>query len=756
MINKKLVHFDRLKGKIALLFIAVFSISLVYTYQQDDYGHLFNASILEDPKPFDGTVYPADKVPDWTHWGGDNHVNSYSSISNSDLMDMPEYDPQMLLFPDNQLIWGKSEHDYIRNAKLTYSVVYLGNYMLDHKENAGSHLAVDIRMPTGTPLRSIANGEVVKVSSGSGFGNHVVISHPNVPDPEHPGQITTLYSGYAHMDSVSVKEGEIVDKGDFIGKSGNTGVSTTPHLHFQIDRDEAPWHLYWPFTSQEAAAADLGFFDAVNVGLGSEKAKLYTVHPLDFVQRHLSGEALLSEPLDVEEISESEVEIIEPDVEVVSESELKDNVILSGDSKDNKVEFGQVIEVQTDLDFAVEVAQPEVVQHFSPSGIDTSLFSFDFIGDSFGLMGQNINFRAIMNPVDFGRMEEGDVVEVLIAGDGKVSDARLSKSDFSSSGIAKINVTSQQKGRVLLSLGKSSHEFYFIDKVMPTANLKLDTDSQFRPGVPQEIEILALDEEGLRTPATNFPGVIELSTKQGAATFEPQNFKASDFKDGKAMVTMIPQGNESIVVRAQSGAISGDSSRISMNETPFFADVSLNHANYKAIKFLEDAGVISGYPDGTFKPELPVKRVEALKMLMLAFEVDSGGRQVKLPFNDTDESSWYASTLATALDRSIVRGYEDGSFKPEKVVNKAEYLKMLYVTNSIEPKLPLMEDPYSDVPRNSWYAGYAHLTNRQNLIDVVNDQLNAESGMTRGDVAETIYRLMQIMQNDLVSYQPLT
>ena len=52
-----------------------------------------------------------------------------------------------------------------------------------------------------------------------------------------------------------------------LGRVGMEGITTTPHLHIQIDTAEAPFHPYWPFTSAEAREAKVSFYDAINIGL---------------------------------------------------------------------------------------------------------------------------------------------------------------------------------------------------------------------------------------------------------------------------------------------------------------------------------------------------------------------------------------------------------------------------------------------------------------------------------------------------------
>lgn len=86
---------------------------------------------------------------------------------------------------------------------------------------------IDIGAPIGTSVFAADSGVVTLVRGGDGwnggYGNYIVIKHKN--------GVQTLY---AHLDKILVNKGESVDKGDLIGKSGNTGRSTGPHLHFEV------------------------------------------------------------------------------------------------------------------------------------------------------------------------------------------------------------------------------------------------------------------------------------------------------------------------------------------------------------------------------------------------------------------------------------------------------------------------------------------------------------------------------------------
>ena len=84
------------------------------------------------------------------------------------------------------------------------------------------HYGVDFGIPTGTPLIAPADGVVERSYTSTTFGETIILRHSD-------GSATLL----AHLNSRSVANGANVSKGDPIGFSGNTGLSSGPHLHME-------------------------------------------------------------------------------------------------------------------------------------------------------------------------------------------------------------------------------------------------------------------------------------------------------------------------------------------------------------------------------------------------------------------------------------------------------------------------------------------------------------------------------------------
>ena len=122
----------------------------------------------------------------------------------------------------------KKDQEYYAKSKIKNASGYFANPLASGHKTQGLHdhnRAIDIGAPTGTPIRAAASGTVLfaKIGYNGGFGNLVIINHPNG---------TQTY--YAHQSKLGVHAGEKVSQGQVIGYVGSTGHSTGPHLHFEV------------------------------------------------------------------------------------------------------------------------------------------------------------------------------------------------------------------------------------------------------------------------------------------------------------------------------------------------------------------------------------------------------------------------------------------------------------------------------------------------------------------------------------------
>ncbi|WP_292268023.1 M23 family metallopeptidase [Butyricimonas sp.] len=91
------------------------------------------------------------------------------------------------------------------------------------------HAGMDFTGAIGTPIYATGNGLVVESQFDKGYGRHVIIDHG-----------FSYKTMYAHLEKIVVKKGQTVKRGDVIGYLGNTGLSTGPHLHYEVRKNEKP------------------------------------------------------------------------------------------------------------------------------------------------------------------------------------------------------------------------------------------------------------------------------------------------------------------------------------------------------------------------------------------------------------------------------------------------------------------------------------------------------------------------------------
>ncbi|MBN1494911.1 S-layer homology domain-containing protein [Candidatus Peregrinibacteria bacterium] len=170
--------------------------------------------------------------------------------------------------------------------------------------------------------------------------------------------------------------------------------------------------------------------------------------------------------------------------------------------------------------------------------------------------------------------------------------------------------------------------------------------------------------------------------------------------------------------------------------TGAFPDVYSSHPNFDAINYVEAEGIVEGYEDGTYKPDNTINRAEFTKILIESkyedTQIDNCAFNEQFP--DVALTAWYAKYVCMARNEGIVDGYADGTFKPGSLINFAEASKI--IVNTYE---------YPTGTSEIWYRPFVEVLQDKKAIPTSIASVNED--ITRGEMAEMIYRLMENITN---------
>ncbi|MBT3292742.1 S-layer homology domain-containing protein [Candidatus Peregrinibacteria bacterium] len=173
----------------------------------------------------------------------------------------------------------------------------------------------------------------------------------------------------------------------------------------------------------------------------------------------------------------------------------------------------------------------------------------------------------------------------------------------------------------------------------------------------------------------------------------------------------------------------------------------------------EGKRIISGYTEGDltlFLPDRPISRFELLKIALLSgcTKINEDTELSSFSFTDIPPTSRpresedrieRRSIVYTAADRGIVEGYEDGTFRPNDSVNRAEALKILLLASQPE----LLNEPYRDLPdfadvtNEDWFAPFVKIANSYGLTSgFENNMFKPELPITRAEASKIVLLLM--------------
>jgi hypothetical protein len=175
------------------------------------------------------------------------------------------------------------------------------------------------------------------------------------------------------------------------------------------------------------------------------------------------------------------------------------------------------------------------------------------------------------------------------------------------------------------------------------------------------------------------------------------------------------------------------------------SDLPNNHWAQKPIRALMNKAVIQGYPDGTFKPDQPITRAEFATLITKTFSYRPGA-----PTGIKDISAhWAKSAIKAAVNEKVMNAYSDGSFRPENRLNRGQLATMasrvLHLGAKEEQFSDALPTSFTDVPTTHWAYRSIEIANKLKLLPQ-NYQTNyqPEQAATRAEAAWAIQALSQL------------
>jgi hypothetical protein len=181
--------------------------------------------------------------------------------------------------------------------------------------------------------------------------------------------------------------------------------------------------------------------------------------------------------------------------------------------------------------------------------------------------------------------------------------------------------------------------------------------------------------------------------------------------------------------------------------TPLFSDVSATYWGYNAISILSGKGIVSGYPDGAFRPDATITRAEFATILVNALSLSTANTTGQ--FTDVTADSWCYGHVNAAASANLVSGMGDNLFAPNAPITREQMAVM--VTKALGDKAPAVDgtelNAFSDSSSVSSWAvtGMEESVRAGILKGITANTLTPNGNATRAQAASMIYKLFTVL-----------
>jgi uncharacterized repeat protein (TIGR02543 family)/uncharacterized repeat protein (TIGR01451 family) len=173
-----------------------------------------------------------------------------------------------------------------------------------------------------------------------------------------------------------------------------------------------------------------------------------------------------------------------------------------------------------------------------------------------------------------------------------------------------------------------------------------------------------------------------------------------------------------------------------------FADISADEPLLPCVHYLTSKGIFSGFPDGTFKPAESLTRAQAARIMILAGNIPSLNNPSPI-FSDVDPSHWAYGEITAAAAAGLLSGYPDGTYKPDNSITRAEAVTLLL--NLSGEELSHGSRYIKDVSADNWAYPYIETAVEAGLVEMADgDNFQPDQAIRRGEMARGISAMLTL------------
>ncbi|KAB8135723.1 pullulanase [Gracilibacillus oryzae] len=241
---------------------------------------------------------------------------------------------------------------------------------------------------------------------------------------------------------------------------------------------------------------------------------------------------------------------------------------------------------------------------------------------------------------------------------------------------------------------------------------------------------------------SSFDQYVERSVKLQDHTIDPDKSTAVLIK-GKDDISFVPSyfTDNTVVIKSRSNSLY----TVIEKETELH-DIE-NHWAKDSIQTLANKWIVNGYSDQTYKPDKEISRAEFARLIAVSLAIEPN-KTDSSPFTDVDGDEWFADSVHALEEANLLTGYTDGSFRPDQSISRAEIASILsrvadYIDVDLERKNHSLADLQDVNQIPEWAAEEIENVLQLEIMQGYNNAFTPNDDATRAEMAVALYNLLQ-------------